>query len=165
MGATIVRGGGGSGGLYDAYVCVRDEKAQNTAGGTFTSGAWQTRTLNTEHADTANIAAVATNQVTLAAGVYRVHATAPAYTCGRHQLRLQDVTNAATLVTGQSNYTGGAATDKQSIAQLAGRFTLTAQTAVELQHRCATTSATSGFGVEANFGTEVYAVVEFWREI
>jgi hypothetical protein len=34
---------------------------------------------------------------------------------------------------------------------------------VELQHWCQTTKATSGFGLEANIDTEVYAVFKAWK--
>lgn len=33
-------------------VILQDQKAQNTDGGTFTSGAWRTRDLNTKVTDT-----------------------------------------------------------------------------------------------------------------
>ena len=63
----------------DGYILIRDEKASGTTGGTFTSGAWQTRDLNTEVVDTGNHASVATNQITLAAGTYRFRIVAPAH--------------------------------------------------------------------------------------
>jgi hypothetical protein len=44
--ATILALGGGGGTSYD-YIEIQDQKAQNTNGGTFTSGAWRTRDLNT----------------------------------------------------------------------------------------------------------------------
>ena len=36
-----------AGGLFSSYAIIADQKTQNTAGGTFTSGAWRTRDLNT----------------------------------------------------------------------------------------------------------------------
>ena len=48
----------------------QDQKASGTAGGDFTSGAWQTRTLNTEVFNTITGSALAANQVTLPAGTY-----------------------------------------------------------------------------------------------
>ena len=55
---------------------LKDVKAANTAGGTFTSGAFQTRTLNTVEGD-ASIVSLAANQFTLQAGTYHIEGVAP----------------------------------------------------------------------------------------
>lgn len=154
----------GGGGLYSAYLCYQDQKSSGTNGGTFTSGAWRTRDLNTEVADTGGHGSVASNQLTLAAGTYRILAFAPAYQVNYHKLRLEDITNTATLLLGLSQHTGGSPTNSQTVAVLAGRFTLAASTVVELQHQCFSTSATNGLGVANSFGTEIYAHVELMRE-
>lgn len=149
--------------LYNAitdYVLITDEKAQNTDGGTFTSGAWRTRDLNSEKSDTNNLASVASNQVTLAAGTWLFRCFAPAYTVGLHALRLQNITAGTTLITGISNYNNALAI---SMAYLIGRATLAIQSVLELQHQCGVTVSTNGFGVAANFQAETYAVFEAWR--
>jgi hypothetical protein len=153
-----------SSGLYDAYVCIRDEKAQNTKGGTFTSGGWRTRDLTVEAADTANIASLASNQITLEAGTYRCLIACPAYQVNRHQARIQDITAGATLLTGQCAYSGEASVGTVSTSVIQGRFTLAVQSVLEVQHQGQATFADRGFGVECNFGAEVYTVAEFWRE-
>lgn len=150
-------------GLYDAYVCVADEKAQNTDGGTFTAGAWQKRDLQTERADTAGIASLASNQLTLAAGTYRCLIVCPAIAVGANQARLYDTTGAAVLVLGQNAY-GVSTNPHQEVSAIQGRFTIGVESVLEVQHRCTSTQATNGYGVKANFGTEVYTVAEFWRE-
>jgi hypothetical protein len=61
----------GSGGAAPDYILIRDEKAQNTAGGTFTSGAWQTRTLNTKTNDAATRASI-TKLAFTSGGTYEV---------------------------------------------------------------------------------------------
>src|SRR6185503_4616539 len=86
------------------YLNYQDQKIQNTAGGTFTSGAWRTRTLNTEAADTGSYGTLASNQITLTAGTYIIRASAPAYRVNSHILRLQNVTAAATVLGGQSAF-------------------------------------------------------------
>lgn len=156
-GATGPAGGGGD------YLCYRDQKTQNTAGGTFTSGAWRTRDLNTEVADTGGFGSVASNQITLAAGTYRVSARAPALNCNRHQCRLQNITDASTIDVGSSEY-ATTSTNGVNDSVLHTRFTIAGTKTLELQHQCQTTQATEGFGVEANFTTEVYAEVELWKE-
>lgn len=145
------------------YVNIQDQKSSGTAGGGFTSGAWQTRTLQTEVSDDASIATLASNQITLAAGTYEMRAAATAAAVDRHQLRLQNVTDTTTTVGPGLNSVALAAGPDQTTAILAGRFTIAASKALELQHRCQTTRATDGFGFSASWGTEVYAMVEFWK--
>src|SRR3990172_5694485 len=73
--------------LYSAitdYVLVTDEKAQGTNGGTFTTGAWRTRDLNSEKSDVNGLATVASNQVTLAAGTWLFRCIAPACAVEAH---------------------------------------------------------------------------------
>jgi hypothetical protein len=141
------------------YILIRDEKAQNTAGGTFTSGAWRTRDLNTEVFDTNNLASVASNQITLAAGTYEAFITCPVSQVARHQARLYNTSDSAVLLLGTSEFaypSGGV----QNCSTIRGRFTIAASKVLEVQHRCETTESGNGFGFEANFDTEIYTVVE-----
>lgn len=148
--------------ISSIYVLLQDQEAQNTAGGTFSSGAWRTRVLNTEVSDVGGLCSLASNQFTLTAGTYLIAAIAPANGCNQHQLRLQNVTDTTTVLTGQSMYTVST-TNNQSVAHLRGIFTIGASKALELQHQCQTTQLTTGFGLAANFTTEVYAIVELWK--
>jgi len=143
------------------YILITDEKAQNTAGGTFTSGAWRTRDLNTEKVDIGNHASVASNQITLAAGTYRCRAACPASEVGRHAARLQNITDGTTIATGSSAYGAAGA---GSVSFVVARFTITAQKVIEVQHQCAITVSTNGLGVESNFQVETYTMVELIRE-
>ena len=146
------------------YIQVRDDKASGTDGGTFTSGAWRTRDLNTEKADTGAHASVAANQITLAAGTYRFRASAPARGVSLHKLRLQNVTDAATIEVGVSVRQESTDADV-GLAFVSGRFTISASKVLELQHRCSNSTSTDGFGAACGFGVvEVYAEIEFWKE-
>jgi hypothetical protein len=145
------------------YLQYRDEKTQNTAGGTFTSGAWRTRTLNTEVSDVGALGSLSSNQITLTAGTYVIRATAPAWTVNRHQARLQNVTDATTVLIGTAAFSSSSGTGAMTESTISGVFTIGASKALELQHQCQTTEATDGFGVGANFTTEVYTVVELWK--
>ena len=150
--------------LSFAYVCVRDVKAQNTAGGAFNNGAWRTRDLTNEQADTANICTLFGNQITIVAGTYRCIISCPARYVDRHQTRLQNITDGATLLVGtcaHSPATGAWVTRSFVV----GRFVLAAAKVLEVQHRCETTRAVDGFGRECNWTDEVYTVGEFWRII
>ncbi|MBC6935320.1 MAG: hypothetical protein DWB42_05730 [Chloroflexi bacterium] len=145
------------------YVLIRDEKTQGTDGGTFSAGAWQTRDLNAIKSDAGGHAALAANQITLAAGVYRCRIQCPAYQVAKHQARLYSVTDGLTLALGSSQRVATAAgVAVPSI--IIGRFTLSAPKVLEVQHRCETTMSASGFGIAANLETEVYTIAEFWKE-
>lgn len=146
------------------YILIRNEQTSGTNGGTFTSGAWQTRTLNTEVADTNSAASLAANQITLAAGTYRVQASAPAYRVDNHQIRLQNITDGSTIAVGTSEFsTSGAGEPDQNRSWLSYYFTITSVKVLELQHRGTTTRNTDGFGRAASLDTEVYACIELFQ--
>jgi hypothetical protein len=161
MSGTTLNATGGSG-AAGTYIQLQDQKAQNTSGGTFTSGSWVTRTLNTEVTDAGGNCTLASNQFTLTAGDYYIRASAPAYQVVRHQLRLQNVTGGTTLITGLSSVSGTSVVCEM-VALLSGQFTVAASQALELQHRCESTFATQGLGIESNVTTEIYANVELWK--
>jgi hypothetical protein len=142
------------------YIKVSDVKVQNTAGGTFTLGAWRTRTINTEDTDTGNHCSIAGNQITLAAGTYECLIRCPGYCSDEHQARLYNITDGSTTLLGSSAYSRtGSLVMMDSIIQ--GRFTIAAQKVFEVQHYSLGTQATTGFGRPANIDSEVYTVAEF----
>lgn len=140
-------------------VILQDQKTQNTAGGTFSSGAWRTRDLNTKVLDTASICTLSSNQFTLPAGQYLVTGRAPAVNVDPHQARLWNVTDGALLVSGSSeNASGSGATDFiQTSSVIEGAFTLTGTKTIQLQHQCTASQTGNGFGFACNFGPEVYS--------
>lgn len=144
------------------YVLVREEQASATDAGTFTSGAWRTRALNTETIDTGAYAVVAASQVTLLAGTYRFRAKAGAYQVGNHKTKLRNVTDAIDYL--GSNARSAAADDCITYSEVEGRFTIASAKVFELQHQCQATKATNGLGLASSFGQEVYATLELWRE-
>ena len=152
-----------AGGLFDAYAFVRDEKADGTAGGTSTLGSWQTRTLNAEVFDPDGIVTLAANQFTLGAGSYFIVARAPGFNVGTHMVRIQNVTDATTVGEGASC---DSATGHNDHATVAGRTTIAAAKAFELQHQSESTRINDGFGTATTFAvtTEVYAEVWIYRE-
>lgn len=140
---------------------VRDEKSSGVNGGTFTSGAWRTRTLNTSSDPGSIIVSLSTNQFTLASGTYMIEATAPGYAVDRHQARLQDITNAATIFYGNSEFAQNLVANETTCSRVTGVFVVSGNTAYEIQHQCQTSQTSNGFGIEANFSgnTEVYTQV------
>jgi len=155
-GATVT---GLSAGLFTSYAIIADQKAQNVPGGSFTSGAWRERDLNTEIADPDGIVSISSNQFTLGAGTYLIKWAAPTYGVGDQQARLYNVTDSAVASVGMSSYASQA-----WISTGSARVTIAGSKAFSIEHRCQSTYAT-GFGYEANFSsTEQYTIVEIFKE-
>jgi hypothetical protein len=145
---------------------VRDEKTAGTDGGTFTSGAWQTRTLNTTVTNLITGASLASNLITLPAGRYFVYATAPAFAVQTHQARLYDTTGTAELVLGTSeraNASGASNTSGETRSIVAGQFTLSTSSDVRLEHQCNASQNTTGYGVGHAFNVGVFATAMIWK--
>lgn len=137
---------------------LQDQKATGTDGGTFTSGAWQTRVLNTEVTDTIG-STLSSNQFTLPAGTYDISAFCPALQVGNHKAKLYNVTDAADVLI------GGTATSRtteinQTNSMIRGRFTIADTKTFEVRHQCATTKATNGFGNGSGF-----SVIEIFTDV
>lgn len=144
------------------FVLVQDQQANGGNAASIASGAWRTRVLNTEVVDTAGIASLASNQITLQPGKYEVWATAAnAVGSSNGRLRLRDTTGGATLVQGSNAGQANAAGFGGGALILYGYFTITVASALELQHWTTTT------GVGGNHVTtgevEVYANVMLHR--
>jgi len=160
-GATGATGPTGSSD-YGYILHVRDEKAQNTDGGTFTKDAWRTRDLNTSKTNTIVGASLAANQVTLPAGTYWCDIKVPAHNVDQHQARLYNVTGAVEVLLGTSETTSTSLV--QTSSWIRGKFTLSGSTVLEVRHYCINTRATTGFGYAANITTEVYTDALFVKE-
>lgn len=140
---------------------IKDVKANNSAGGTFTSGAWQTRDLNTNEGDT--FVTLSSNQFTLPSGKYDIQVIAPGHFVNLHKVKLYNITDASDEIIGSSARADDAgatvAISTDSVAE--GTITLTEQKTFEVRHRCSRTQATNGFGIASNFGVnEVYTQVK-----
>jgi hypothetical protein len=143
----------------DNVLIIEDEKPNNTDGGTFTSGAWRTRVLNSVRVNRITGASLASNQITLPSGTYRIFASAPAAGVNRHKTRLYNVTASSKIVDGATEYaTGGT----RSI--IYNEFTLSLQSLITIEHRCDTTISASGFGIASGFSEpEIYTQVFIQR--
>jgi hypothetical protein len=142
-------------------VIIEDQKAAGTDGGTFTSGAWRTRTLNTEVKDTYSLASISSNEVTFTvAGV--VKWSAPGYGVNTHKTRLYNVTDATVAGTGSSERAGGISVGVMT--RSSGECAVVAGKAYRIEHQCGTTENTDGFGIASDFSQiEIYSRLEFWR--
>jgi hypothetical protein len=153
-----------SGGFGNELIHVREEQTAGTAGGTFTSGSMQTRTLNTVVTNQITGASVATNQITLPAGSYIAIASAPAFRVVGHIAQLYDTTGTAVLETGTSENSRNGTDTVPTRSWVHARFTLSVESDIELQHRANTTRSTDGFGIAASVSTtEVFGEVMIWK--
>lgn len=144
------------------YMLVRDEKAQNTSGGSNVNGI-NTRTLNTISSNTISGASLASNQITLPAGTYRVNASAPTYNVDLVKAYFFNVTDAAVTLNGTSD---NSSSNGVSRSLVNGRFTISVSKVFELRQSILTIATTDGLGIVANTAglVEVYSQVEIIKE-
>ncbi len=147
-----------------ASAYVADEKASGTDGGTFTSGSFIKRDLNTIIKDGPSFMSIASDVMTVQPGRYRVRFSASAHKVDGNQTRLRNTTAGSTSIVGSTEDTNTADnTLTRSIG--AGIITISEETNFELQHDAAVTRATDGYGDAVNSGeVEVYSQVE-WIKI
>ena len=146
------------GGTPDAV--LEDQKATGTDGGTFTTGAWRTRDLNTKVRDVSSLITLASNQFTSTVDGW-VQWDAPAVNCDAHKTRLYNVTDATATAIGTAEY----ATSSSLISvKSRGGAPIVAGKTYRIEHICGNSKSTIGFGGAAGAGAiEVYTRVEFWR--
>jgi len=141
------------------FAIFYDLKTNNTAGGTFTSGAWRTRDLQTTGLNQITGASLASNQITLPAGTYVVNAYAPFYRTDTTQAALYNITDSSFTIVGQTGYIAGNM-EVQTASIVSGAFTIAAQKVFELQHIAATTRSSTGFGQNnGNNVGEVFSII------
>ena len=144
------------------FIHVQDQKTVNTSGGTNSAGVTQTRTLNTVVKSTIAGASLSANEVILPAGDYYAEASAPGYRVNGHQLKIHDVTGAAGLLVGTSEFTG-ASYAHTTRSLVSGFFTLGVTSNIDTRQYTAV-SDTDGLGRATNGGlNEVYTDVKIWK--
>lgn len=142
---------------------VQEQQAAGTAGGTFSSGSFVVRALNTAVRNVISGASLSSSLITLPAGTYAVEWSAPGYNCAAHATRLFNVTDSAVIETGTSEYSANAenvGTRSMGIAV----FTLTSAKVIRLDHQCTTSVTTNGLGRPGSISAhEVYSWVNIWK--
>jgi hypothetical protein len=153
-------------GVVDNFADIaifNETQASGTAGGTFTSGSYVKRTLNTTVVNNITGCSIASSVITLPAGTYSVFATSPAFEVNNNKCRLRNTTAGTDLAIGNSSYAASTAT-VNVLGTIQTCFTLAGSTDIELQHRCASTKATNGFGAQTSFGdSEIYSQITIVR--
>jgi len=143
---------------------VQDQKAQDTHAGTSIQGV-NTRTLNTVVANTISGASLASNQITLPAGTYRITGGAPFYVPNEAKAYLYNVTDSAIAIYGSSEFGDGSNTLR---CYVDGRITITGTKVFELRQVLRGGSVgTFGLGRAVNSAsapTEVYSTLTIEKE-
>ena len=146
-----------------SYALIVDKKDADTDGGTFSSGAWRTRDLNTILVNEDSICAGTSgnDSFTLIAGTYLIKWSAPAYEVQHHTTKLHDQTADTVIAKGtaaydQSGYSVGRSWGSHVV-------TITSNNDYKIKHKCYTSRNTDGFGQKTGFQDEYYTMVEVWR--
>lgn len=146
-------------GGYYPYVKASEVQTSGTNGSGVVQNTWTNLVLNTKDNDTASIASLASNKVTLPAGKYLVKASAPNSSGQPIQVRIYNNTNSTALVLGQN---GAAVSGNVNLINFVqGFFVLAAPSDISIQYYCLGASGTLGQAL--SIGNEVYTVAEFTK--
>lgn len=146
-------------------VYLKDVKASGIAGGASTSGAYQTRVLNTLEGDTSFVSLVS-NQFTLQPGTYHIEASAPSNASNQHRIKIRNITDSTDSIIGSSSTNGNSSSPftVTSHSFLCGIISITSAKTFELQHRVGTSRAPDGYGPGLPFGdADVYSQVKITK--
>ncbi len=146
------------------YMIVRDEKSAGTVGGTPTTGARNTRTLNTVVINTISGASRSGNQIILPVGTYNVRVVAPAGAVNSHRVYFRNTTDSTDDIIGLASFEGNT-TGHMSNAFAEGIVIITAQKTFQVEHYIQSNgSGNQGLGYDTNDGSvEVYTQVYIYK--
>lgn len=142
------------------YMHVREQRAANTSGGTFTAGAWRTRSLNTVVANTIAGASLESDILTLPPGAYDLIWVAPGHNPTKHISRLWSITSSSIVGASSSAYTNSTVTQTDSRGRV--RATFAVPTQIRLEHYCSGSQNTTGLGAPCNLDNQPEVYSEVW---
>ena len=142
---------------------LKDIQTSGTEGGTFTSGSYVTRVINTVEGDESFVS-ISSNQIILEPGTYDFESLAPALTIGAHKSKLRNITESSDEIIGTSSFNTSSSVAASTESEIYGTISISVQTTFEIQHRCQVTRATNGLGSAVSFGDdEVYTTVRITK--
>lgn len=145
-----------------ASAILQDVKASGVTGGAATTGAWTTRTLNTEAYDPEGIVTLASNQFTLAFDCW-VKARAPFYLTQSTDIRIWNVTDGVVALYGSQGHGGleqSPSFPSQIVIEAEGK--LTGGKTYRVEYYCSANVGGNGLGnpaTVANGATNIYTQV------
>lgn len=156
---------------FAGYQLLRQVETAGVDGGTFTSGAWQNRGVNSRSGEgfTVSLYGSPLDRFEIPQGTYLIKWRACGYKCGYHKTRLYNYTLSSTELLGEGSSEYSDAADGV-VTWSFGAVVVTVSNTVEqfqIQHRCSVTKATNGLGVAANFSPdkEVYLQAEIYKRV
>ncbi len=148
---------------FENMVHIQHKLNSGTNGGTFTSGSWQTRPLNTVITNDVTGASLSSNQITLPAGTYYLDSHAKGFKVNNHQARWRNVSDGSTTLQASTEQCKDSADSAGTRSWCRGKFTIASQKTFELQHRCDTTNSGNGMGNPSGWGDEIFAEVILFK--
>lgn len=144
---------------------VRDERSNNTSGGSISGGTWNTRTLNTVRHNSISGASLSANRFTLPEGTYDIDADVPAFFQGQDvganaKGSLYNVTDSSYVIIGTSQAVDAGSnpgSGGQFNSRVRGRFSITGTKSFEIRHY-ASRNISGGAATDAG-SVEVYTDV------
>lgn len=127
---------------------VVDQKTSGTSGGNGVIGN-NIRTLNTVRSNSISGASLASNAVTLPAGIYQISASAPGFKCVAHQVRIVNAANSAILLEGTTERSGDS-DNTQTRSFVSGQLVLSSATSIRVDQEMSG-SNTGSLGAPAGF--------------
>lgn len=138
---------------------LRDVKAVNLDGGTFNSGDWRKRDLNSLIGDLSFIDLDSTSsEFTLDTGTYVIQAKAPALSVDQHQARLYNISSGADVAYGSMAHTGNLGAVTISFLNAVLTVSSGPETFI-LQHRSDASNLGDGFGRGSGWGESVFSEI------
>tara|TARA_B100000282_G_scaffold48961_1_gene30829 strand:+ start:1141 stop:1773 length:633 start_codon:yes stop_codon:yes gene_type:complete len=156
--------GAAGGGKFASYAIIADVKSNTTNGGTFTTGDWRVRDLQTEVADADGIVSLSNNQFTLPqAGSYFIHARMPYMMVGFCKMKLYNVTDSSDVIQSEAGYSSTGVSANFYI-DLKTRITIASSKAFDIRMAGQVTRSSYGYGYASQFGPETYTTVVIFKE-
>ena len=153
-----------SAGLFSSYAVLMDVRSEGQDGGTFTSGQWQVRDLNTEYYDPDGIVTLSSNIFVLQAGYYFIRFSAPAKRVDKHKCVLFRESGTQTIFAQGSSEDSETGNNFQTRSMGVWRGQISGTVNLQIRHRCTSTRSSDGLGQNMGAGDELYTIVEIFKE-
>jgi hypothetical protein len=146
-------------------VAVLTDTKDNANGGTFTSGAWRTRDLNTALRLTDLGGSLSNNEFTLAPGTYVIEFDCPTIYVNYSSTRLYNVTAGEEVGAGATNIRNVNYVGMNRIYQKTSKIILTAATTFRVEHQCSYSFNDVGFGFNYSDSPNgnIYTMVRIYK--
>ena len=150
-------------GKFSSYAVIAKVRASDAgAFGSYTTGDWRTRDIDTEITDEDDIVSISSNQFTLQAGTYLINFGCTMYHIQNHAIRLRNVTDGTTAGVGNPN--AGYTYSPMLFTTGVCRVSIASAKTFEVQGYPSTTKATNGMGYDMDNGSCHETRVEIYKE-